>query len=246
MREALALALALLCGLAGSAWLAETPPHEYRLAAFTTTLEGRTRSQRHNAELGLEKLRDVEVPAGGIFSFNRTVGTWTRDAGYRKAPVSYNGQLIRSWGGGVCQTSTTLYNAALLAGMEIVERHRHTFQPGYAPPGRDAAVAFNSIDLRLRNPYPFPVRLRGRAENGRLMVEVVADRPLPERPHLTQEVWSVRAPSTFTSGPPGPSGRLRNSGKAGCEVAVYRVWRSRRELISVDSYPAMHRLVEYR
>ena len=75
------------------------------------------------------------VLPGQVFSFNKTVGSWTADRGYVRAPVSYDGELIKSWGGGVCQTSTTIYNAALMAGLEILERHHHHWPARYAPLG---------------------------------------------------------------------------------------------------------------
>jgi vancomycin resistance protein YoaR len=196
--------------------------------------------------LALERLVGVEIPAGGAFSFNERVGTFSRDAGYRKAPVSYNGQLIDDWGGGVCQTSTTLYNAALLAGMQILERNRHRFQPSYVPPGRDAAVAFSNIDLRFRNPHPFPVRIEGEVHGGRLQVRLVGPQAPAVRPEVISDVHEVREPQIFTLGGPGGRRRVRNTGKAGFEVSVYRITGNRRERISHDNYPAMNRVVEIR
>lgn len=214
------------------------------LATYSTPLEGRLRSQRHNAELCLEKLNGVEIGPHEVFSFNKTVGTWSRDRGYRKAPVSYNGQLVESWGGGVCQTSTTLYNAALLSGMSIVERHPHRFAPGYVPPGRDAAVAFDRIDLRFANPYDFPVKVSARVENDRLVIQLSGDgKATPVV--LREEVRQRREPMQVTVRG-GTSGRVRNSGKAGYEVVVWRLLGNKRELVSTDDYPAMHRIVEYR
>jgi hypothetical protein len=87
-------------------------------------------------------LNGAVIAPGRELSFNHVVASWTPDRGFVLAPVSYDGQLVVDWGGGVCQTSTTLYNAALLAGMEITERHRHFWPPRYAPPGADAAVHF--------------------------------------------------------------------------------------------------------
>jgi vancomycin resistance protein VanW len=228
------------------ALLLARPGGEHTVAAYATPLEERTRAQRHNAELSMIALDGAVVESGAEFSFNRRVGTFSRDAGYRKAPVSYNGQLIDTWGGGVCQTSTTLYNTALLAGMEVLERHRHQFAPAYVPPGRDAAVAFSNIDLRFRNPHPFPVRIRGRVQAGKLLVEMVADRPLRVRPEVVQVVRNIRAPGEYAIGSGRDFGRIRNSGKPGCEVTVYRIVGDRRELISTDEYPPMHKVVDYR
>src|SRR4029079_1760520 len=148
-------------------------------------------------DLALSRLNGTVVKPGETFSFNKIVGTFSRDQGYRKAPVSYNGQLVDSWGGGVCQTSTTLYNTALLGGMTIVERNRHRFCPSYVPPGRDAAVAFNTIDLKFRNPYDFPVRIQAVDRRDRLEVEILATHPLKDVPQVVSQVAQIHAPTRF-------------------------------------------------
>ena len=221
-------------------------PNEIVISRYATPLDGRTRSQRHNADLALSRLNGTVIAPGQTFSFNARVGSFSRDQGYRKAPVSYNGQLVDSWGGGVCQTSTTLYNAALLAGMQIVERNRHRFSPSYAEPGRDAAVAFSTIDLKFRNPYSFPVRIRASERNDRVDVEMLAAHALPAQPVVVSEIQQVHDPAVFLIGDRQDFGRLRNSGKPGFEVNVYRIVGDRKELISSDSYPAMNRIIEMR
>ncbi len=241
MKAALVALAALALG--GAAY--QALPRDHRIAAYATSLEGRARSQRHNAKLSLERLTGATIGPGELFSFNGRVGTFSRDAGYRKAPVSYNGQLIDDWGGGVCQTSTTLYNAALLAGMKVVERHRHRFAPSYVRPGRDAAVAFSNIDLRFVNPHPYPVRIEGRIEGNALRVEIIAPEELAERPTVVERVEESRSPSEVRFGA-GSRSRVRSTGKTGYEVSVYRIVGDRRELISADTYPPMNRAVEYR
>ncbi|MCX7799664.1 MAG: VanW family protein [Fimbriimonadales bacterium] len=238
------LLLALAAGLVGLLAASLAGQGERLVGSFATSLDGRTDNQRRNAELAARLLNGAVVPPGGVFSFNARVGSLSVDRGFRKAPVSYNGQLIDSWGGGVCQTSTTLYNAALLAGMEILERSRHRFAPSYVPVGLDAAVAYNGIDLKLRNPLPVPVRIESGVSGGRLVARLWA--PLPEvRPfRIVREVRSFVAPREFHLDAEGHPRRVRNTGKAGAEVAVYRIRGSERELVSVDTYPVMHRIVE--
>lgn len=238
-------ALVALGSIAGLGLLVRKP-QEVLLARYGTSLDGRNRSQRHNADLALQRLNNAVIKPGEVFSFNARVGSFSRDQGYRKAPVSYNGQLVDSWGGGVCQTSTTLYNAALLSGMEIVERNRHRFAPSYVPPGRDAAVAFDTIDLKFRNPFDFPVHIRAVDRRDRVEVELLGSHGLPESPQVVAEVRQVRQPGVFLVGDPGKFGRVRNSGKRGWQVCVYRVTGAKRELISADSYPAMNRIVQTR
>jgi vancomycin resistance protein YoaR len=181
-----------------------------------------------------------------VFSFNKVVGSWSRDQGYRKAPVSYNGQLISSWGGGVCQTSTTLYNVALLSGMVILERHPHRFSPSYVPPGRDAAVAFSSVDLRFVNPYEFPVRIEGGIEADRLVLSLWGSgKSVGVR--LSQDIQEVKTPREYAiHGGTSGYARIRNTGKTGYDVVTWRLMDGRKELVSQDSYPAMQRIVEYR
>ena len=236
--------LSVLGVSATTAWLARASTPERVIGSFTTSFAGRLKDQVHNAALAAKKLDGSVVAPGGVLSFNERVGTWSRDQGYRKAPVSFSGTLVDSWGGGVCQTSTTLYNAGLLAGLEVIERHHHQFAANYVPPGRDAAVAYPSIDVKLRNPYSFPLRIRARAESGLLTVQVLGSGAV-RSVTIGQKVNQVKDPGRFVLGS-GPIGRVRNPGKPGYQVEVYRTIGDRRELISSDSYPAMSRVVEFR
>jgi vancomycin resistance protein YoaR len=236
---AVALASATLVAAPMLSW-----PQEHVISSYATSLGGRTRAQRHNAELAMNRLSGVHIAAGATFSFNGRVGTFSRDQGYRRAPVSYDGTLLQDWGGGVCQTSTTLYNAALLSGMKIVERNRHEFAPGYIGVGRDAAVAYTSIDLKFTNPYAFPVWIEGRIEGDCLLVEFHADQALPIKPRIVADVEQVRRPDTFRLPDGNGPEKVRTGGKAGCEVTIYRITGDHRERISHDVYPVMNRVIE--
>lgn len=241
--------------LAGSvalaAWAVTQPSRWEVVAAYRTGLEARTSAQAHNVRLSAKALNGRVLQPGAEFSFNRVVGSWTADKGYVKAPVSFDGELIPSWGGGVCQTSSTLYNAALLAGLDILERHRHRFPARYVPPGQDAAVAQLDIDLRLKNPYPWPIKLEAEAEGDKVTCRILSHRPLGRSIRIDREIRQVTRPGEVIS-LGGPDGRrhIINRGSPGIHVAVYRRitsgGRSSRELISEDTYPPMNRLVETR
>lgn len=244
---------ALVAALGAGYVIAQAPPAKANVGGYVTSLNGRTPNQKHNARLSLSKLINVEVKPGLTLSFNKRVGTWTRDQGYRRAPVSYNGTLIDAWGGGVCQTSTTLYNAGLAAGLIVEQRHPHRFAPSYVPPGRDAAVAFSNIDLCLKNPYDFPLRVRGVIDGDDLRVWFEADgrnASKVKKSIVVTDVQSRGAPQSIEVRRPSAgnerSAYIRNAGKAGWEVVTYRLRDNRKELISVDSYPTMDRVVELR
>jgi vancomycin resistance protein YoaR len=143
------------------------------MATFRTSLEGRTEGQRLNATKAARAVNGTVISAGSTFSFNHRVGSWTRERGFVRAPVSLGGALVPSWGGGVCQVSTTLYVTALLAGLEVLERHHHAIAPSYVPKGMDAAVAFGVADLRLRNPFPFPVQIEFKVSENQIACRVI-------------------------------------------------------------------------
>jgi len=248
MRITAAIFAILLCaGIAAALWL---PGREGVLGSFSTSLQGRTRGQHINAIKSARALDGVVIESGQTFSFNKTVGSWSPDRGYVLAPVSYDGQMVVDWGGGVCQTSSTLYNALLIAGLEIVQRNRHNWAPKYVPAGRDAAVAQRNIDLQARNPYPWPVRIRVQADDNRIGFQIIgrAHGPMARIASIPQgqvppsEI--VRIDSRLAPG----GRRIITRGRPGVSVAVYRTYlhgpkSNQRELVSRDSYPAMNRII---
>ncbi|MCS6777857.1 MAG: VanW family protein [Chloroherpetonaceae bacterium] len=255
MREKLAV-LVLAAGGAGCLCLILALPvkREVVLAGYATSLRGRTGAQRFNAEKAARTVNGTVIAPGAVFSFNRTVRSWTWDRGYMKAPVSYDGEMIPAYGGGVCQTATTLYNAALLAGMLILERHPHVFATHYAPPGRDAAVAQYHVDLRFQNPYPFPVRIETGLEGDLLLIRLVGERRPEQQVEVISEVVSRTAPKRLTrthaGGYADSKAFLRQPGAMGCRVITYRVFSRhgrevRRERLSDDLYQPMDRIVSW-
>src|SRR5207248_1922171 len=127
------------------------------LAAYSTSMGGSSRNRRHNIQVACQAIDGTVLIPGEVFSYNDTVGPRSERAGFRTAPVIIHGELVPGTGGGVCQVSSTLYNLALLGGLKIVRRSHHQFPVHYVPPGRDATVAYGSLDLRFANSLPHPV-----------------------------------------------------------------------------------------
>ena len=236
--------------------LSKTAPAQRKLAGFSTGLKGRNPNQRYNARLAARSIDGRLIAPGAIFSFNRAVKSWSVDQGYVKALVSYDGELVRAYGGGVCQTSTTLYNAALLAGLPILERHPHVFVPHYSVPGRDAAVAFPGVDLRFRNARATPIRIRAAIVGDRLEVSLWGAGAAPNGVSVKTDVLAVTRPrrltriSTRKNRSAGRSKRafLHSTGATGFRVVTSRFFSSkdgkiRRETLSDDTYPAMNRIL---
>ena len=236
--------------VAGLAALAALPPSRGVLGAYATSLEGRAASQRHNALRAARAIHGTVLGPGQTFSFNQAVGPWTADCGYVMAPVSFEGELLPAWGGGVCQTSTALYNAALLAGLEIVARHRHMWAPRYVAVGRDAAVAQYDIDLGLRNPYPWPVCIEANLGADSLAFSVLGREagPMAAVEVQVRAVLSPRKVLQLDDRLPLGEYHVLNRGRPGHRVLVYRHHlrgpkQGKRELVSEDRYPPMNRLI---
>ncbi len=118
---------------------------------FSTNISSSSADRKHNIKNALQSLNKIEILPNQVFSFNEIVGRRTEKNGYRKAKIIVNEEFVEGVGGGVCQVSTTLYNAALLAGLDIVEANKHSKQVSYITPGFDAMVNFGSSDLKFRN-----------------------------------------------------------------------------------------------
>lgn len=133
--------------------------NENEISSYTTTLYNKEENRIHNIKTAAKKLNHTVIGPGDIFSFNDVIGERTKARGYKKASILVDGEKKTGTGGGVCQISSTLYNAALGADMEIVERHKHSKEVPYVPEGKDAAVVYNSKDFRFKNTKDYPVEI---------------------------------------------------------------------------------------
>jgi len=173
-------------------------------------------SRTHNIALTARLLRGRLIRTGEVFSFNRAVGPRTRARGFLPAPVILRDEFVPGDGGGVCQVSSTLFNAALLADLKVLSRTPHSLPVAYVPVGRDATVVYGAIDLRFRNDGPplllwaevrggqLVVRFYGRRVPGRTVEIVVTDverlpppgdpiiRPDPDLPEGTVRILPAR------------------------------------------------------
>ena len=140
-----------------------------KLASFSTYFNQNEGGRCENIALASRLIDGISIQPYGDFSFNQTVGKRTVDAGFKTAKIIQNGEYVMGVGGGVCQVSTTLYNAVLLSGLTVVEYHPHSLAVGYVAPSRDAMVSSQS-DFKVYNPYAFPVRLRLEVKSGCLAV----------------------------------------------------------------------------
>ena len=130
----------------------ETTEKETEIASFTTKIYTKDSGRQNNLTLACSALNDTTVENGKTFSFSKTVGRATSSKGYKKADVFRNGDVIEALGGGLCQVSTTLYNAVLkIPELKVTERHPHSNKVPYIKSGKDAAVSYGAQDFKFIN-----------------------------------------------------------------------------------------------
>jgi len=201
-----------------------------------------------NVALAAARIDGHVLQPGEVFSFNGVVGPRDAEHGWALANEIYQGEYVLGYGGGICQVTSTLYNAALLGGLQIEERYHHDRPLQYIGPGRDATVVWGQLDFRFRNSLDVPVRIGARVVPGdppQVMVTLRSDRPRAGEPIRVEEEY-VRffPPDLVEVEDPGlPRGRrvVEDEGYFGVEVRIYRVMGlgpdARRELVSHDVYP---------
>lgn len=158
---------------------------EGRLARYTTRFNPGSWKRAHNIRLAAKAVDGTVLRPGQVFSLNRTVGERTHARGYLTAPVIENGKVVPGIGGGVSQVTGTLFNAALLAGLQIVYYRTHARPARYVPMGRDATVAWGRFDMKFRNNTPAPVHISCKAAGSSLCVTLYGARPPGQRVLLT-------------------------------------------------------------
>lgn len=141
------------------------------LGQFSTSFNDST-SRGSNIHVAGESTSDVLLMPGETFSYNKITGARNWVNGYKSAPIIVGGKVVNGEGGGVCQVSTTIYNAALLSGLTIDEVHNHSLPSRYAPRGRDATVSYGYTDLKFSNPFTHPVYIKNIVKNGAITSKI--------------------------------------------------------------------------
>ena len=141
-----------------------------RIGHYVTYFNSHNRERSHNITLAAAAINNKVVLPGETFSFNQTVGKRTKEKGYLPAPIIVRGELAEGVGGGICQVSSTLFNAADRSGLQILQRYSHSRRVPYVPPGRDATVSWYGPDFSFKNKYNQPILIQAKAQSGMLMI----------------------------------------------------------------------------
>ncbi|MCX8052833.1 MAG: VanW family protein [Armatimonadetes bacterium] len=150
------------------------------LSRFTTSFNPAKRGRTHNLRLAANAINGIVLKPGMRFSTNEAVGPRLMSRGFQAAPIFVRGKLEEGLGGGVCQVSTTLYNAVLLAGLNVKKRGHHARPVKYVAPGRDATVVWGYVDLVFANDRDFPIYIQGEVKGRRLIFRIFGRKDFDE------------------------------------------------------------------
>ena len=224
-----------------------------RLSTFTTRYNAGDKDRTTNLVLACQKLNGTVLKPGETFSYNKTLGPRTVAAGYKNAKIYSSGQVVDGLGGGICQISSTLYNAALLSDMKIVERRNHQFVTSYVGEGRDATVVYGATDFRFKNTRKYPVRIVASAKGGIATVSIFgikeADREYTYS-FSTEVVSTIPYTTKYVQDSSLAPGKevVKQKGANGVVTKTYMTKKLNgkvvsTELLSKDTYSAMQKII---
>ena len=223
-----------------------------QLATFSTIYDASNTNRSHNIELASKKINGTIIMPGETFSYNTTTGKRTIEAGFKEGTAYIGGKVVPDVGGGVCQLSSTLYNVALLANLEIKERSNHIFLTGYVDPSRDATVYYGSLDLVFKNTRTYPVKIIATSKNGVCKVSIYGIKEKTEYQVIIQsKVTSyINYKTTYKMDSTLEEGKevVEQYGHNGCRSEGYRILKLNgkvvsQTLLSKDTYSPMERIV---
>lgn len=223
------------------------------LAKYTTIYDAGNTNRAHNIALAAKTINGTILLPGETFSYNGILGNTNKEKGYKVGTAYVGGKVVESYGGGICQVSSTLYNAALYANLEIVERHNHSYAVNYVPAGRDATVAYGGKNFRFKNSRSYPVKIVAGAKNGVVSISIMGIKEEKEyEVVLTSSVLSTTQNQTVyekNSSLAEGKEKVIQKGYIGKTSIAYKILKYNgktisKTVLSKDTYKPMNKIVQ--
>lgn len=217
-----------------------------------TNFSSSSASRSNNIKIATETIDGTVIMPGEIFSFNDVVGERTYNKGYQRASVIMGDEFVDGLGGGICQVSTTLYNAVLKSELEIVERKPHSRYISYVPLGQDATVNYGSTDFKFKNNLDYPIYIHGYTQSNNVTFNIYSNKDVKKRSYrIESEIAEVLKPKDrirYDSNIEKGRRHVEKRGKIGYVVNVYKyIYEDgiliEKKLISQDKYKAIDNIV---
>lgn len=209
-----------------------------KISSFNTNFSSSNGNRSNNIQLATEAINGTILMPGDSFSFNDIVGERTRERGYKDAGVIIGDSVQSGLGGGICQVSSTLYNAMLRAGIKPTERRNHTLVLSYVPIGLDATVDWGNIDYKFTNTLSYPIYIEGYTENKNVYFNIYSNEELSGYTYeITTDVYETIKPKIkYVDSKELLEGETKvvKSGTTGYRVKVYRKTYENGNLINTE------------
>lgn len=223
------------------------------LGSFWTDAGGGERW--NNLKTGVERLNGKILMPGETLSVGQTTGPYTAENGYVEAGAYENGQVVSDYGGGICQVSTTLYNAVIYAELEVVERSPHSMTVGYVKPSRDAAIAGDYLDFKFKNPYDTPVYIYGEINSSNQLQFIIYGKETRPKgrtvEYESETVSTTEHGTTYKENPEAAFGTMTSTGSPhdGVEAKLWKIvyedgTEVSREVFNTSSYASSDEIIE--
>lgn len=225
----------------------------YKISSFPTKYDATNTNRATNLILACEKINGTVLQPGEVFSFNKVVGERTTKNGFKDAIIYSDGELDYGIGGGICQISSTLYNAVLFANLDIVERKNHSMTVNYVPIGQDATVSYGSIDFQFKNSRNYPIKIVATANSGIITISIYG---VKEEQEYTvsldvETIEKIDYDTTYEYSSQIPVGQefVKQTGKYGYKCSVYKIVslgdkEISRTLLSTDTYKPQKAIIQ--
>lgn len=223
-----------------------------QLSQYTTNYDLSLVNRSHNLSMAAATIDKSMVAPHAVFSFNSTLGQCTVEKGYLDAMVIVSGKFEPGLAGGICQVSSTLYNASLLAGMDILERRNHSLAVTYVPLGRDATVSNGSQDFRFSNNTDYPIYIRAAASGGRLTIRIYGNTQYKKKIEISNIIDQTLDYTTVIEQDPklNPGEeKVDHNGQLGYVVRSFRTFYgengkiTKTEQLGRDTYDPLNKLI---
>lgn len=223
-----------------------------KLGTCSTNYYASNVNRTTNLKLAAQKINGTVLLPGEEFSYNKTVGERTIQAGYKEAAVYSNGEVVNGLGGGICQISSTLYDAVVIANLNVTQRRNHQFVTSYLPAGKDATVVWGSQDFKFVNTREYPIRIEATVNGGVATVSIwgVKEDVEYEISIETKKTATIAYTTQYIQDPSLPVGTevVKQAGSNGRKVEAYKVVKLNGQVVSTtllskDTYNAMKRIV---
>lgn len=224
------------------------------LATYSTTFSASNTNRTTNIRLASNKINGVVLMPGETFSYNKVVGKRTAAAGYKSAAVYVNGRVENGIGGGICQVSSTLYNTALRANLEIIRRSNHRFATGYVPLSTDATVSWGGPEFIFKNSRKYPIKIVSHVNGGKITVSIYGCKEEVEYDVViqSQTLQTIPMKTVYRVNTSLPQGTKKTvqKGHGGYKSRAYRILKLNgsvvsKQLLSTDTYAQLETIIEH-